>query len=106
MVDAIDLRWQTSANRLWRDDLPCNSARRDHQRARQVHLPGPAPAGEIPVDRGDRDLVRGERDPRTRLDARAARRIHQLGARLREDLEVALLLGVAADVLRAELDVE
>src|SRR5690606_21286859 len=41
-----------------------------------------------------------------RTDARAARRIDQRGTGALEDVDVAALFRVAADVLRAELDVE
>ena len=69
-------------------------------------MPGPLRPGKLRLMRADGDLIGRVAHARPRLDARTARRIDELGARLREDVEVALRLGVAADVLRAELDVE
>src|SRR5690606_17641419 len=65
-----------------------------------------APPREVAVDRAHRDLLGRVAHARAGLDASAAGRIDELGPGLGEDLEVALRLRIAANVLRAELDVE
>src|SRR5262249_56151290 len=81
-------------------------ARGDHQRTREVDLPRARTAGEVAVDRRHGDLVRRERDAGAGLDARAAARVDQLDAGRLEQLHVAHLLGVVADALPPELDLQ
>src|ERR1700728_562921 len=94
-ADAFDLSHLGGAR-----DPPSRRARRDDERARQIDLPRPATAREIAVLRTDGDLIGGVAHARAGLDTCAAGRVHQLGARLGEDGEVALLLRVTANVLR------
>src|ERR1700733_8950477 len=81
-------------------DVAGDGARGDHEGTRKVHLARTASAGEVPVLRAHRDLIGGIARAGTGLDAGAARRVDELGARSLEDLEVALFLRVATDVLR------
>src|SRR5690606_12270105 len=78
----------------------------DDERAREVDLAGAGTTREIAVDRRDGDLVRPVGDAGAGLDAGTAARIDHLHAGLREEVEVAHHLGVVADRLAAELDVE
>src|SRR5262249_28661793 len=82
------------------------SARRYGIGTRQIHLAGPAAAGEVPVLCTDDNLIGTGRDARTGVDAGAAAWFDHVSAGFPENIEVALPNAIVARFLRAELDVE
>src|SRR4029078_2758418 len=80
--------------------------RRHRQRRREVELAGPGATLVVAIDRRHGDLIGALRDTGPAADARAAARLDHVHAGALEQLEVALVLRVALDFLRAELDEE
>ena len=91
---------------LERRDPALDGRGRNGVGGRQVEPAGARAPLEVAVDRRHGDLLGGVRHARSAPDTGAAARGDHLDAGCPEDLQVALLGGIALHVLAAELDVE
>src|ERR1700676_4102000 len=92
--------------RLVFHDVSRNRAGCNRERGGQVHLSGPASAGEIPVLCADHHLVGARRNSRAGVDARSATGLDHLRTRLLENVNVAFAQAIFPGLLRSELNVK